>query len=549
MANAAQIIGGAGTGKTTELLRLMDMTMTKLVNDPMRIGFVSFTRAARREASIRAAEKFGLEADDLETKGWFRTLHSICYRVLRVSGDELITDTKDNRKWLEDAIGEPVKASTGSKDQTFGDGFETSQEADKALALWGMARNRLEPLSVACKRASRLSDNTPDYGYCAHIVKRYEAAKAKDGRYDFTSILERVAGYRHHIDGVERVTPEGDMPAIPVWFFDEQQDTSALLDAVCKRLVIPSQWVYLVGDPFQSVYGFAGSDAAHFMNWPIVEGKRRILSKSYRVPRKHWRLAESIIKPNRDWFDRGIEPADRDGSIDRISARDDLASVVDPTQEWLVLARTNYLASTLSAQLDRAGIPWRPTRGRGGYDAPKKMSGIMALYELQRNGVIDGERWATVLDLIPSTFDGQQLLTRGTKKRFESSEEQEYYAFATRETLVEMGATRTLLDMIDNGSWTQLVPDGAKISEAAKRYGIEAVVDPKIRVGTIHSVKGTEADNTYLLTTVTKPTVLAMEDREGMEEERRLWYVGTTRAREKLVIADDHRQRRFEIPA
>ena len=69
------------------------------------------------------------------------------------------------------------------------------------------------------------------------------------------------------------------------WLFDEQQDASPLLDAVCRRLVsAPSvRWCYVVGDPFQAIYGFAGSSAECFLGWPVA--KERIMPKSYRCPK------------------------------------------------------------------------------------------------------------------------------------------------------------------------------------------------------------------------------------------------------------------------
>ena len=105
----AQIIGGAGTGKTEELLRLMELCD----RDPMEIGLVSFTRNARRVAATRAAARFGVAAVDLEQHGWFRTLHSICHRQLGIAPKQLIGATAADRRWLGSALAEPCSGASG----------------------------------------------------------------------------------------------------------------------------------------------------------------------------------------------------------------------------------------------------------------------------------------------------------------------------------------------------------------------------------------------------------------------------------------------------
>ena len=65
---AARLIGGAGTGKTTELMAIMDKLLAREIG-PLEVGFCSFTRAARREAATRAADRFGVPVPVLEREG------------------------------------------------------------------------------------------------------------------------------------------------------------------------------------------------------------------------------------------------------------------------------------------------------------------------------------------------------------------------------------------------------------------------------------------------------------------------------------------------
>lgn len=546
MPSSARIIGGAGTGKTTELLRLMDLCLQKDVRDPMRIGFVSFTRAARHEASSRAGEKFGVEPETLEKMGWFRTIHSVCFRILSCNSTALLSNTTRAREWIKNAIQDDPSGMIYSESMEFSDSFEKLTDAGKALNLWHAARNRLESVQDAVRRAQTVSDDIPDVSFCEAIVGRYEEAKERDGMVDFVDLLAQVAGYRFTKGYPEKIEPLGDIPYLPVWFFDEQQDTSALLDAVCRRLVTPSHYVYVVGDPFQAIYGWAGADSRHFMNWPIHEGKQRILGKSFRCPRSHLDLSESIIRPCGDWFHRGIEHRGDEGEIDRVSYYVPLEQLISPNESWLVLGRTNFMAAKLSRELDNAGIPWVNSRSMTA-EAKKATGSLCAVHELAHGGIIDGDTWKSCLEVIPSKLEDTPLLVRGTKKRFENKSVREEYSFCTIQDLPSMGATEPLMNMLFSRDFCTLFPEHAKVFSAIDRWGRKVVEKPNIKVGTIHSVKGAEADNVYLLNSIPKVCARGMLTKEGEDEERRVWYVATTRARKRMVIAEDNRSNRFDL--
>ena len=73
------ILGPPGTGKTENLLRVMDRELKEKTADPGEIAFVTFTTKAANEASQRAQEKFNLTEDDLP---YFSTLHAFGKRQL-----------------------------------------------------------------------------------------------------------------------------------------------------------------------------------------------------------------------------------------------------------------------------------------------------------------------------------------------------------------------------------------------------------------------------------------------------------------------------------
>lgn len=542
----ARLIGGAGTGKTTELMNIMQKNLDTDIKDPFQIGFCSFTRAARREAAERAASAFGCKLAELENEGWFRTLHSVCYRTLGI-GKELLAGSRADAKWIEDAIEQPVESPHGDSDAVFADSaFEASTEAGIALRLWDAARNRLAPLASIHAAAEDIDDRTPPLDLCTRLIDRYEQAKRLDGRCDFVDLLGRFAGWRFRIEGPEGVTPQGYVPSLPVWLLDEQQDASRLLDSVCKRLIEPSERVYVVGDPMQAIYGFAGADSRLFLAWPAV--KERTMPKSYRCGREVLELGEDLLRDASDYWDRGISPADHESSVERERWTPSLVDEIDPRESWLLIARTNYHANRLAAQLRRRGIPWLPTKGHGGWNAPARNEAIETLWALQQGLAINGKRWKRAVDHLPA-----RLLIRGTKTEWaelKEGEAIERYPPGSIDLATLPGGTPDLVEALRSGAWQQHVDHADEWISAVEQWGEDAVKNPKVQVGTIHSVKGAEADNVLWLTSTSAPVSRACEAEDGFNEECRCSYVAATRARKRLVVAVEvNTKHRTKVPA
>jgi DNA helicase-2/ATP-dependent DNA helicase PcrA len=545
MARIARLIGGAGTGKTTELLSIMAKTIEAGVS-PYDIGFVSFTRAARGEAAERAAKQFGVSRETLEKEAWFKTLHAVCYKCLGDSRGKLLTGDAEGRKWLQEALQVDVGRAGGEEDfsEAFGEGFT---EAGCALRLWDAARNRLESLEDVWREAAEIDERTPAWESVKALVERYELHKTLDNRCDFVDLAGKFAGWKFGIEAHDETKPDGQAPDLPVWFFDEQQDTSRLLDSVCRRLISgPScRWVYVVGDPYQSIYGWAGANADCFREWEAE--KERIMPQSFRCPAEVMRLGEEALQDCSDYFDRGIAPAGHAGAVDYSWWHPGLAGEVDPCSSWLLLARTNRLAMQLASALDKQGIPWAPTKGLGGWAAPKRLAAFTAIKALADGNPIARDEWRTAIDLIPARDESGPLLVRGAKSQWADKNFKPATELATVDALTEWGATEELQERIKSGEWTGLVDGAERFVAAVDRWGYEAVKEPRVRVGTVHSVKGSEADNVLLLTTSTHQCARAMENQRMADEERRVVYVGITRARRRLIVAKE-RNARFRMP-
>ena len=547
----ARVIGGAGTGKTSMMLEIMEKALARpeVGGNPYALGFSSFTRAARTEAANRAAAAWNVKADDLTRAGWFRTAHSVAYKALEVSKGEILGNGKEDEKWVSEALGSDVQFAFADEE----DGGFTVAVGDPvaaaALNYWSLARNLVVPLRSVVEADD--SPDAPSAGEVIGKIEMYESQKRLDGRMDFTDLLSRFVGLRHSpADGPESVAPDGAVPDTVVgWIFDEAQDASKLLDMACRRLLTGDavKWAWCVGDPWQVLYSWAGASSSHFMGWDVGKNQK-IMPKSYRCAAPILALGERCLRDLPDYWDRGIKPADHDGEVvESENFEDDLADI-DPREDTLVIARTNRHVGRIAGILDDIGVPFRKVKAKGG--ACAKDLGMMGLWRLQHGEPITGDQWACVLEMLPSkTTDGRTWLERGSKAKW-SKHLHETFDRIYPEDLPLLGATDHLRDAIANGSWSGLPDGGTKWVRAAKRFGVEATSSPKIRIGTIHSVKGQEASKVVLLTSVGKRIRQSEEDDPArFAEERRVEYVACTRAKHQLIVAHDPREKyRMEIP-
>ena len=536
-------IGGAGTGKTSMMKGIAEKALERpeTGGNPFSLGFSSFTRAARTEAAMRCGTAWGIPPEELMQQGWFRTAHSVCYRQLGMSRGEIISGSKEDTLWVSEAVGSDVAFAMDEEDG--GVAIYTGDPvAAAALNFWSLARNLCQPLRAVVEADQ--SPGAPSADEVIDRIKMYEQAKRLDARCDFTDLLSRFVGVRFDPAGApEFGTPEGNVPDEVVgWIFDEAQDASKLLDLACRRLVTGDscKWAWLVGDPYQVLYSWAGASAEHFMGWEAT--KQHIMPKSWRCPPPIMQLAERCLKRLPDYWDRGIAPADHAGEIMESDNFEDDLSDLDPREETLVLARTNRNVSKMAAILDDIGVPFRRVKGKAG--AMNRDMGMGGLWRLQHGEGISGDAWGHILEMLPTkTMDGRVWLERGSKSKWTKGWSETYDRIYP-EDLGALGATDHLRQAIADGSWSGLPDGGTKWAAAARRFGVDVVSEPKIRIGTVHSAKGMEADKVVVLSSVGKRIRQGEEDDEAkFAEERRIEYVAVTRARRKLVISHDPRER------
>jgi DNA helicase-2/ATP-dependent DNA helicase PcrA len=532
----ARLIGSAGSGKTTELLGVMESAKQALGGSPFAVGFASFTRAARAEAVARASAAWSVPPEVLYRDGWFRTTHSVAHKMLGIQKGQLIDDTKASAVWVADALKVDVRVIL---DDDSGYALYTGDTAAAAaLNCWEVSRARLEPLKETIRRMARTGQSPPTFAECKQFIQRYENAKRLEERCDFSDLLARYAGIKFEPDGFYEVDPEGDLPAgVKAWIFDEAQDASALVDRVCKRLANGPEvlWTYVAGDPFQSVFGFGGSDAKHFMSWPA--DKERIMPKSWRCPKPVLELGERCLKQMRTgYWDRGVAPADHDGEVIKGGFCGSVVAKLDPLVPTLILARCNYSLDEWADAMKSKGLPFSRLKSK---DNTALMRGTKALWDLEHGEPVSGDDFACAVEELPARDGDGPLMLRGSKNLWKKDETKRRFDLIFPTDLEAAGMTPALEERIRSGRWADLVTGGEKWRRSAVKHGADLATHPHIRIGTIHAAKGMEAD-VVVLSTDTSRRVFESQalDPEQHDEERRVEYVGVTRARKTLIVAN-----------
>jgi len=555
MRSVERHLGGPGTGKTRLILDRLSETKVEFGLSVHEIGLCTFTRAGRQELSERAAAEWGCDPETLTKHGWFRTAHSVAHRQCGIEEGQLL-EGSEGAEWIGNAVGGKVatRFDPRSREVSF-----VSGDGDDGLTLglkaWDLARANMTSLKSVLRRWAVAGERVPDESGVRRYVERYEQAKRREGRADYTDIIARFAGIRFAIDGPQEVDPEGEVPAsIRALAIDEAQDSSVLVDRVCRRMAESPfvERVFLSGDAYQSIYSFNGSDYRLFLNWDAEEF---VMPRSYRCPPVVMELGERCIRRMRHGYrDRHIQPASHSGHVRRAGSPEQAIAAIKPDESVLILGRCGFALHEYEDILRSRGIPYTWIDRVG---SAVEMSGYACLWGLQHGKVVHHDDWANAISMIQvADKDVGQLLVRGEKQAWKKGlRSQVDIIRPVDEDFALAGATETFARIVREGRWPAFLDKShsqkaERWVEAAKKFGPETACNPKVRLSTIHGAKGCEGD-TVILSTISSPAVERGRQAidELHDEECRVNYVAVTRARRDLWIVNDGDKYAMELPA
>lgn len=483
------ILGPPGTGKTTTLLAMVQEEIAK-GTQPERIAYVSFTRKAAAEATTRACEKFDLPRTRFS---WFRTLHSLTFKVLGLSSGEVFEGehVKQFGQWIGIKMTGFMRTDEGT---TSG-----QEKGDRILFMENLARIR----GVTLRQQYDSESDDLDWREVEHVAAGLAKYKRANNLVDYTDMLVQFCS-------------QDWSPQLDVVVVDEAQDLSPLQWDVVWKLASTARRVIIAGDDDQAIYKWAGAAVDYFI---ALEGDSRVLGQSYRVPRAVQRVADRQIKRvssrrEKEWAPRAVEGRVQELPLDAVDWKGKEILVLGRNIMYLKnIERTLRSAGMMYEFKNRPSIPdalreaivtWdRLTRG----NRPQKVRDVVKAYEFlaSKTGVAHGFKQ------LPAWGRDDEVTVEMLKEKGGLLTTAVWHEAFERVPLVEREYIRACLR------------HGEKVSEKAR-----------IKLSTIHGAKGGEAEHVVLLTDMAPRTYA--EALRHREDEARVWYVAVTRAKERLTV-------------
>ncbi|WP_298520659.1 ATP-dependent DNA helicase UvrD2 [uncultured Nocardioides sp.] len=512
-----RVLAGAGTGKTRAITHRIAHGVASGVYAPTEVLAVTFTTRAAGEmrTRLRSLDAGGVQA---------RTFHSAALRQLRyfwphVYGTEL-------PQLIESKLGLLASATRRQR-------INTDQALLRDLASeieWAKVSN-VSPTSYAATADARgrsVAGHSPEV--VAHVFEAYEEVKRDQGRMDMEDVLLLTAGM---LAEDERVAAQ--VRRQYKWFVvDEFQDVSPLQSALLDLWLGGRDELCVVGDPAQTIYSFAGANADYLRDFPAkypgttsVELVRNYRSSPQVVEAANTLLAGTASRsvdlrsqqqagPAVSYDARPDEVAEAEAVAARILALRDQGREVG---EMAVLFRINAQSEAFEEALAARGLPYVVRGARRFFERPEVREAVTRIRGAARSGEGEG-----VLETVRATLSGMGWTSEAPSARGQTRDRWESW-----QALVDQAAEFEA----EGGDLGGFVDDLDR--RAAEQH---APVAEGVTLATFHAAKGLEWDSVFLcgLQDGTLPITYA-ESPAQVEEERRLLYVGMTRARVDLSLS------------
>lgn len=535
-----RIHGPPGTGKTTSLAGFVGDAAQQWGSDGVLV--LSHTKAAAHEVASR---RVPIGPDRVGT------IHSMCFRML---GRPPIAETKLD-EWRQARPDLAVSSSTSGADESSSDDPWIDQQigdGDRLYRAMSALRAARAPRSAWPEDVAQF-----DAAWCAW--------KGTSGCLDFTDLVE-VA--------LESCPTAPGNPQ--VMFVDEAQDLDPLQFALVRAWAQNAQHLMLAGDADQTLYTFKGASPHEFLD-KSIECQNFVLPQSHRVPRSIHELAvrwiercsfryPSEYRPRAEEGSMGLEPftiADGQAIASRVLEMERTGTV-------MILSPCSYQLASTIVSLRACGVPfWNPYRRKNGRWNPMR-GGCERLAAFAAPAAA-GVPWtwkqlATWAELVKA--DG--TFVRGAKARIDraleegagpdsTEEESELFPWETKERAPEAPDESVLRALLEPEAYAQLRSDAVRADPilwivprvlSSKRSAVDYALTvwrsrglrglsdkPNVIVGTVHSVKGGEADSVILSPDISMAGLREwLETGEQRDSVLRLFYVGVTRARRHLSM-------------
>jgi len=521
------VLAGAGTGKTRAVAHRIAYLAATAQADPSRILAVTFTTRAAGELRGRLRQLGQVVPDADLGKVQARTFHSAALRQLTHFWPSTVGGSAP--QVLESKISLVAEAARRLRISA---GLPELRDAAGEIEWAKVTQLRPEDYAAASVKAGR----TPplDAAAVARIFTAYEELRTERHLVDFESVLELTAAILAEYPAAARSVRD----RYGCFVVDEYQDVNPLQKLLLDMWLGGRDEICVVGDPRQTIYSFTGATPAYLTGFPAEFPAAPVvrLVRNYRSTPQVVTLANKLVAaggtagPGALVAQRPAGPAPQlteypDEPAESAAVARQVRSLVKAgtrPADIAVLVRTNAQTQGLEQALAQAGISFQLRGAERFFDRDEVRRAVGLLRAAARSASAPEDPAAEVRPILASIgLTPQPPGGRGTARdRWESLESlaqlaDDFFAASPAAGLAELGA------------------------ELAVRSAIgHAPAMAGVTLASLHAAKGLEWQVVFLpgLTDGTVPIIYAQTD-EAVEEERRLLYVGVTRARERLYLS------------
>ncbi|MFF5179463.1 ATP-dependent DNA helicase UvrD2 [Micromonospora sp. NPDC000316] len=530
------ILAGAGTGKTRAITsRIAHRALSGEIS-PRHVLAVTFTARAAAEMRHRLTQ---LGAQGVQA----RTFHAAALRQVRYFAPRLLAG-----RAMPELLDSKVRLVTLAAARV---GLRTDRAAARDLAgeiEWAKS-SLVEPAEYVVSAARALRDTPHEPAKVAEVFTAYEQLKRSNGVIDFEDMLRAaVWGIEEHPDVGEQIRNQ-----YRHFVVDEYQDVNPLQQRLLEAWLAGRNDLTVVGDASQTIYSFTGATSAYLVDFPRKHRNATVvrLVRDYRSTPQVVGLANAVISQARGTEARlrlelsgqrppGPEPdlrifTDEPAEANAVAAR--CRALIDagtPAKEIAVLFRINAQSEAYEKALTEAAVPYVVQGAERFFERTEVRQAMVALRAATRS--IPGETPlpAAVVEALTAVGWAPDAPPTGGAAR------ERWEALAALVQLAEeYAASPEVVPIGEAASVERPVTLTDFTEELARRAAQQHVptVDG-VTLASLHSAKGLEWDAVFLvgLAEGTLPTTYA-KTVEQVEEERRLLYVGITRAREWLWLS------------
>ncbi len=581
------ILAGAGSGKTKTLTHRIANLIAHGVK-PSNILAVTFTNKAAREMRERLWRLLMNDnSQDAEPPRSFMpymgTFHSIAVRILRIEADMIGLDQNFVIYDMDDQIS-LIKRIMKNLKMT--DNKNLKPKAVQSV-ISGEKNQGNGPEEYAAKALY------PNQQSIAKIFEQYELEKTKAGALDFDDLLTKeMELLQTHKEARKKWQDKFQYILI-----DEYQDTNAVQYNIVKLLVGEKKNICVVGDDWQSIYSWRGADFTNILNFERdFPGAKVIkLEQNYRSTANILEASQKIINNNKTRTDKTLfTEAERGEPVEIESLRDEteearyvarkinlLMRKYTDYSDFAVLYRTNAQSYTFEKIFIENHIPYKIVGGVRFYDR-KEVKDVLAILKLVMNqhdkvslervvknvlsgvGEVSLNKILMAVDALP---DAKPLENPDILEVLSAAKARNGLARLVsflKKTSTSDNPGEIVKSIVEYFNFKNLTDDGTPSGEErmnnlevlAANAGVydsledfladatlmssadESSVKNSVTLMTMHAAKGLEFPVVFMVGMEDGlfPSGRTSEDEASLEEERRLAYVGMTRAMRQLFL-------------